>query len=901
MHSRYLDFVAADRRFYDVAPLGTATPTTRYRVPHSLDWRGWQRTDIRGWTQYHRRPMSVEQGWKIHVSATRDNAQSILNLVAAYAADSSLTFKFVPGEAEFRQRNDKQTDRGSAGKFITLYPLDEEELRAALAELERRVGGMAGPYILSDLRWNHGPLYVRYGAFRLIETHGSDGERLPAIRDPHGNAVPDARDAAFTPPSWLDLPDFLAAQRASLGDGAAPEGFPYQVTEALQFSNGGGIYRARSSAGRSVILKEARPFAGLTPDGRDAVGRTRNEEEILRRLGDDPTFVGIVDAFDADGHRFLVLEDIDGIPLSKALVQRSPMVRADRGVVDYLDYRAWALEIADQIERAVARLHAAGIRHGDLHPGNVLITPTSHVRLIDFEMAGPSSSGESAMVAAPGFAAPADLVGADVDLYSLACIKLFLFMPLTPILPLDSHKAEQLIEAAAEMYALPDEYVASIRAQLVPPRTPQEPVSSLARAADRAIAEWAARDEDGLTRLQFLIACSVNASADFSRADRCYPGDIRQFGENGYSLAHGAAGVLHALDAAQLESPAQASDWLHAAAAAPDADRHLGLFNGLAGVAWAQRRLGATAAASRTRERIMDRLTRGVSVDSAAFSSGLYSGLAGLGLWMLSEPDEDLLGWAAHIAAELTRRIAVGSPQLSGPGRPDRGLMWGPTGIALFALRLYERTGDRAHLALAENTLRMDLDRCAQADDGSLQMDEGWRLMPYLATGSAGLALVTAQLLPHVANPARYLRPLAGLERALHPRFTIEPGLFDGRAGIIHTLIALIRMGVAGSDSESALAAHVDALRLHAVRHATGVAFPGSGLIRLSMDLATGSTGVLTALQAYTLLLIDDEGDEWHNLLPLILPQTAIKPPMPTPAKEVRINDDRLPSEPADA
>jgi hypothetical protein len=46
------------------------------------------------------------------------------------------------------------------------------------------------------------------------------------------------------------------------------------------------------------------------------------------------------------------------------------------------------------------------------------------------------------------------------------------------------------------------------------------------------------------------------------------------------------------------------------------------------------------------------------------------------------------------------------------------------------------------------------------------------------------------------------------------------------------------------------VAKQVRGLAWHALPYENGMAFPGTGLLRLSMDLATGSAGVLLALGA---------------------------------------------------
>ena len=49
-----------------------------------------------------------------------------------------------------------------------------------------------------------------------------------------------------------------------------------------------------------------------------------------------------------------------------------------------------SLEMIDSVAEHIERLIQAGIRHVDLHPGNVLVDPDDHIFLIDFDRAGPS-------------------------------------------------------------------------------------------------------------------------------------------------------------------------------------------------------------------------------------------------------------------------------------------------------------------------------------------------------------------------------------------------------------------------------------------------------------------------------------------------------------------------------
>ena len=59
----------------------------------------------------------------------------------------------------------------------------------------------------------------------------------------------------------------------------------YDLTGALHFSNGGGVYTATDKrTAEQVILKEARPYAGLAADESDAVTRLHREYDVLLRL-----------------------------------------------------------------------------------------------------------------------------------------------------------------------------------------------------------------------------------------------------------------------------------------------------------------------------------------------------------------------------------------------------------------------------------------------------------------------------------------------------------------------------------------------------------------------------------------------------------------------------------------
>ena len=83
---------------------------------------------------------------------------------------------------------------------------------------------------------------------------------------------------------------------------------------------------------------------------------------------------GIYGLEEADGHRFLALQYVEGETLGQRLARgRLPLEEA--------------LEVCRQIASALESAHESGVIHRDLKPGNVKITPAGEVKVLDFGLA----------------------------------------------------------------------------------------------------------------------------------------------------------------------------------------------------------------------------------------------------------------------------------------------------------------------------------------------------------------------------------------------------------------------------------------------------------------------------------------------------------------------------------
>jgi type II secretory pathway predicted ATPase ExeA/predicted Ser/Thr protein kinase len=193
------------------------------------------------------------------------------------------------------------------------------------------------------------------------------------------------------------------------------------------------VYRVRRR-GQDYTLKL---LTGVGTDGR-ALAAVRREAALLGSVA-HPRLPRIFEVGQADTGPYLVLEYIDGYPLSELL-------RGNR-----LD-EATALRLATDVVGPLAAAHRAGLVHRDVKPDNIIVGPDGSARLIDFGLVFRPGAADQRVAGTLLYSAPEQTgalrrpVDGRSDLYALGVV---LFECVTGWTPYRSPDATELVRMHA--------------------------------------------------------------------------------------------------------------------------------------------------------------------------------------------------------------------------------------------------------------------------------------------------------------------------------------------------------------------------------------------------------------------------------------------------------------------
>jgi len=145
----------------------------------------------------------------------------------------------------------------------------------------------------------------------------------------------------------------------------------YKILEKLGEGGQGTVYKAiDAKLGRTVVIKVLP--AELT--SKEANLKRFEREARLASALDHPNICTIFDLDEINGIHFIVMQYIEGRNV-RQLVNGRPLSLES------------ALSIALQTADALAAAHSRGIIHRDIKAGNVMVTPTGQVKILDFGLA----------------------------------------------------------------------------------------------------------------------------------------------------------------------------------------------------------------------------------------------------------------------------------------------------------------------------------------------------------------------------------------------------------------------------------------------------------------------------------------------------------------------------------
>ena len=594
------------------------------------------------------------QGWKLHVSATPFSAVEVLEAALEVLLAAGARFKVVNSTQLLTALNAGYLGLSQIGKFITVYPSDNGQAVSLAIALDKATSGGRGPRVPTDRPLRPGSLvHYRYGAMHQRQEAEAASEEVLGnydLLDTAGRLTSDIRMHYYLPPAAGIADPFEAA------DAYAPRpprnpilNGRYLVCNALSQGLRGGVFRAidlGAEPARLCLLKEAWHDVSLDQYGRDARDWLANEEQILIRHENSPLLPHFYDSFDLDNDRYIAIEYIEGTTLDQALSDRHSV----NDGINVADVVVVGLATA----AALAHLHEIGVVFRDFSPANVIETPDGGYRLIDFGIAyehladcgTPLAGGTPPFYSHEQFdgerPAPADDVFAwGAVLHYLCC------------------GGASLAEMPKEDYGLRP-FARKPVAELRPSFPP-----AIAAVIDRAVA-WERADRYETMR---------EARDAFARAAQKL-----------------AAMPPSAPTLARKVPPAPGTETLAPGEMSPaEADR-LAREVGDALCAVAEEREGGLCWATRDELR-----------DKAEYGPDLYSGAAGIGLFL----------------AELSR--ATGEPRyaeaargaarwLAGPtwgrGRAQHGLHGGEPGVAYFFLRMADLLDEPGFVTAAELRMR---------------------------------------------------------------------------------------------------------------------------------------------------------------------------------------------------
>jgi eukaryotic-like serine/threonine-protein kinase len=230
----------------------------------------------------------------------------------------------------------------------------------------------------------------------------------------------------------------------------------YEILQTLGEGGMGAVYKARDrELNRMVALKVIRNDLANNP----SIIQRFKQELVLAHQVTHKNVIRIYDLGESEGLKFITMEFIEGEDLRSLINKNQKLTPTE------------AVEIMQQVCRALEAAHSAGIIHRDLKPQNIMRDKTGRILVMDFGLArtleGDGMTQTGALVGTMDYMSPEQALGKDLDQRSdIFALGLIFYELLTGKMPFKSDSVVASLLKRTQERAVP---VSSHDSSIPPP------------------------------------------------------------------------------------------------------------------------------------------------------------------------------------------------------------------------------------------------------------------------------------------------------------------------------------------------------------------------------------------------------------------------------------------------
>ncbi len=177
----------------------------------------------------------------------------------------------------------------------------------------------------------------------------------------------------------------------------------YQIVEAIGKGGMGVVYKALDPRiGRVVAIKTLFRHSDVEPEMRHRFLQEARSAGALSHKN----IITIYEMDEDAGQAFIAMEFLEGEDLRSAIARRAPISLERK------------LQILMEVCEGLAHAHAAGVIHRDIKPGNIFITRSRQVKILDFGLARAATSDQTltgTSMGTPSYMSPEQVRGEKLD------------------------------------------------------------------------------------------------------------------------------------------------------------------------------------------------------------------------------------------------------------------------------------------------------------------------------------------------------------------------------------------------------------------------------------------------------------------------------------------------------